>query len=329
MEGKQRLRLLRLKDIFEKKTDEQHGLSVKDIQNELLSFDIKVDRKTLYTDMDLLRSYGLDILKEKLGSNVVYYIGNRYFELPELKLMVDAVQSSKFITEKKTRKLIQKIESLASEHEGKELNRQVFVSGRVKSENESIYYIVNDIHEAINSNKKITFKYYEIYGNKEKRLRHNGEAYVVSPWLLVWDNQKYYLIGYDDRTQEIHHYRVDKMVKVAISDEKRAGKKIFKDLDVVQYSNRMFGMYSGELKTVELCVENSLTGVIYDRFGMDVKCWVKDDNHTGFEIEVNVSGQFIGWIIALGNGVKIVGPTDVVNMMRQTLTDRMELYTKK
>ena len=328
MENNQRLRLLYLKDIFENKTDEKHGLSIKSIQSELKQLDINAERKTLYNDIDTLRNYGIDILKEKNGRDVLYYVGNRDFELPELKLMVDAVQSSKFITEKKSKKLIKKLELLSSEYGGKELNRQVFVSGRVKSENEKIYYTVNSIHEAINNNNKISFQYFEWYGNKEKRLRRNGEIYSVSPWLLVWNNQNYYLIGYDDRSKEIRHYRVDKMIDVNISDERRDGKKLFKDFDVAKFSKSTFGMFNGDTKTVTLCVHNELTGVLYDRFGTDIKSWTKDKEHTMFEIEVNVSDQFIGWIIALGNGVVIVEPKEVVEMMKNTLSERGKLYKK-
>lgn len=326
MKNNQRLRLLYLKDIFENKSDEHHGLSIVDLQMELEKLDICVERKTLYSDIDALRGYGLDIIKEKQGKRVVYYVGNRFFELPELKLLVDAVQASKFITEKKSKKLIKKLESLSSEYGGKKLNRQVYVSGRVKSENESIYYAVNSIHDAINENRKITFQYYEWYGNKEKRLRRDGEVYKVSPWLLVWDNQNYYLIGYDDRSEEIRHYRVDKMINVNMSDESRDGKEMFKDFDIARFSKSTFGMFNGQWQTVKLCVDNDLTGVIYDRFGADVKSRKKDSDHTMFEVEVNVSEQFIGWIIALGSGVKITEPQEVVDMMKNTLAERSSLY---
>ncbi len=211
---KQGLKLLYLMDIFKRKTNEKHGMNAKELIDELEALGIHIERKTLYRDIALLQKYGLDIIKEQKGRDTVYYIGNRDFELPELKLMVDAIQSSRFITSKKSKTLIGKIESLTNEYDGAELNRQVYVSGRIKTENESIYYTVDSIHSAINNDKKISFQYYELYGNKIRRLKHGGEKYSVSPWIMLWDNQNYYLIAHDDRSEEIRHYEMTQALTV-------------------------------------------------------------------------------------------------------------------
>ena len=325
----QNLKLLYLVDIFEKKTNETHGLSAKELMEELNEYGIHVERKTLYRDIALLQKYGLDIIKDRNGRSIVYYLGNREFELPELKLMVDAIQSSRFITKKNSKTLIGKIESLTNEYDAEELNRQVYVSGRVKTENESIYYIVDSIHSAINKDRKISFQYYELFGNRIKRLRHNGDYYSVSPWIMLWNNQNYYLVAYDDKNSDIRHYRLDRMTNVNIKDEKRSGKRALKDLDVGAFTRKTFGMFSGEEKRVTIAADNSHAGILFDRFGNDTKTRAIDDDHVEIEVDVNVSDQFLGWIVSLGNEIKITGPEDVVEKMRKMLDERVRVYTKK
>lgn len=328
-DDQQGLKLLYLLEIFKRKTNENHGLSVKELIDELKTYGITVERKTLYKDMVLLQNYGIDIIKDRDGRKIVYYMGDHLFELPELKLMVDAIQSSKFITTKKSKTLIKKIESLTNEFDGAELNRQVFVSNRVKNENESIYYIVDGIHSAINCDKKISFQYFEVVGNNEKRLKHNGDLYSVSPWILLWDNQNYYLVGYDDKSNSIRHYRVDRMTTVTIKEEKRAGSEAFKSFDVGSFTRKTFGMFSGEEKRVRIWSDNASSGILFDRFGNDIEVNVADDDHIEVEVDVYVSEQFFGWILSLGSGIKILGPEDVVEKMRVLLQERNKLYEKK
>ena len=170
----------------------------------------------------------------------------RDFEIAELKLLVDAVQSSKFITESKSNKLIKKIEGLASNNEAKSLHRQVYVANRIKTTNESVYYNVDDIQKAISENHKVSFQYFQWNPNKEKELRHNGMRYEISPWALTWDDENYYMVGYDSKEAKIKHYRVDKMLKIEImADSKREGKALFKDMDMAVYSKKIFGMFGG------------------------------------------------------------------------------------
>ena len=325
-DNNQKLKLLFLLKIMQEKTDDSHGLSSADIISLLLEYGIKVERKTLYSDIELLKDFGVDIYKEHIGRQYYYHMGSREFELPELKLLVDLVQSSKFITSKKSQKLINKIEKLTSNYEATQLQRQVYVSGRVKAENEKIYYAVDLIHNAINNDCRLRFQYFQWNIKKEKELRHNGKIYEVSPWALSWDNEKYYLIGYDDELKDIRHYRVDKIINIEISDKKRGGKSAFDSFDISSYSKRIFGMYDGKEQKVKLRVKNGLVGVIIDRFGTDIN--IKKIDNTYFEtvVDVLVSEQFLGWIIALGDNVKIVSPTEVVNDMKEMLKERAMLY---
>ena len=328
-EENQSLKLLYLSDILNRKTNENHGLQSQEIIDELQKCGIHEERKTLYKDIALLQKYGLDIIKERCGRSFIYYVGNRKFELPELKIIVDAIQASKFITTKKSEKLIDKIESLTSEYDETELNRQIYVTGRIKTDNESIYYIVDNIHTAINNDKKISFQYYELTGNKVRRLRHNGDFYSVSPWIMIWDNQNYYLIGYDDKSESVRHYRLDRMTNISIKDDSRNGKSIFKDFDVVSFTNRTFGMFSGEERKVKIVSKNESAGILFDRFGNDVEARSIDEDHVEIEVDVNVSEQFLGWILSLGNDIKIVEPADVVEKIKSMLRERWGIYTKK
>ena len=231
----------------------------------------------------------------------------RQFELAELKLL-DAIQSSKFITEKMTNRLIGKLETLVSQHDAADLRRQVFVSGRIKTMNEAVYYSVDTIYNAISQNKKIKFQYYQWNVKKRTELRHGGAYYHISPWGLLWDHGNYYLIGYDSRAEQIRHYRVDKMLHILLSEEIREGKEEFQKIDMASYSKKSFGMFGGKEQSVKLLVENSLAGVIVDRFGKDVMMIPADADHFTVSVDVQVSSQFISWVFALGGQAKNCQP---------------------
>ena len=326
MSDNQKIRPLILAKILLKETDESHTLSRDELIDALKNEGINVERKTLYKDIQHLRDSGLDIISEQHGRGIYYFIGQRDFELAELKLLVDLVQASKFITKKKSKSLITKVESLASKYEATELQRQVYVSGRIKADNESIYYNVDKIHMAINQNNKITFKYFQWSLQKEKELRHNGKEYCVSPWALLWDNEKYYLIAYDDNSREIRHYRVDKILNPEIIIETRNGSEIFKKVDMSTYTKQIFGMFEGENRIVKLRVNNSLVGVMIDRFGTDLEITNRNDTFFETDIEVEVSDQFLGWIFSLGNGVEILAPEDARERMIKTINERAKIY---
>jgi len=322
----QRLKLFYLLDILNNETDEKHGLSIKEIIARLNANDITEDRKTMYTDFDTLRQYGVDIISEKIGRDTYYHVGKRQFELPELKLLVDSVQSAKFLSAKKSNDLIKKIESLGSKYDAKHLQRQVFISGRIKTMNERIYYNVDTLHEAINANKQVRFHYYQWTVNKEMKLRKNGDWYDVSPWGLMWDDENYYLVAFDAKDQKIKHYRVDKMVSLQTLDKGRIGGKAYKEFNLPKYTKSLFGMFGGELTNVTLEGRNDVVGVVIDRFGKDIPITIKDEDHFSVRVNVAVSRQFLGWVFAIGEGLKITEPENVVEQMREEVKRLQHIY---
>lgn len=328
---KQKQKLLYLAKILSEETDDQHSLTTQEIISRLSSYEVNVERKALYRDFEELKDFGLDIISEQVGRNVYYHLGHRDFELPELKLLVDSVQSAKFITEKKSKELIKKLEALVSQYDAKHLQRQVVISGRVKTMNESIYYNVDAIHEAISSDRKIQFQYYQWTVKKKMELRKDGALYEISPWCLMWDDEYYYLVGYDAADDLIKHYRVDKMLNISITEEQREGKKKFDTFDMAKYSKSLFGMFSGEMTRVRLECDNDMVGVLIDRFGKDIMITPIDDTHCSASVLVTISKQFLGWIIALGEGIKITAPESVVTMMQQEAERlyRQYLHTKQ
>ena len=324
----QKLKLLYLAKILKEETDETHGLTMPEIIARLDAYDIEAQRKSLYQDIVALNNFGYDIVKQMDGYRTYYHMVSRDFELAELKFLVDAIQSSRFMTVKKTNELIGKLEALLSEHDARLLNRQVYVAGRVKSMNETIYYSVDKIHTAINENKQVTFQYFRWNVDVEQELRHDGEKYKVSPWALVFDDENYYLIAYDDKEQKIKHYRVDKMLNLEVTMTKRKGARIFKNLDKAQYTKKCFGMFGGEEERVVLRCHNDMANVIIDRFGIGTRLMKVDDEHFEVRVDVQISDQFFGWIIALGDGVEIVGPEDVVEKMADIAMRLGKTYKK-
>jgi len=298
-------------------TDEEHGLTMKELISALDEYQISAERKSLYDDIEQLRHFGMDIIGEQRDKKFYYYLAGRDFEIAELKLLVDAVQSSKFITEKKSNELIKKLESLTSKYEAVHLQRQVYVKGRVKASNESILYSVDVIHDAISTNRKIRFKYFQWNEKKEKVLRHNGSVYEISPIGLCWDDENYYLVGYDSAASKNKHFRVDKMLEVVITDCQRDKEAFVEGFNMVEYSRKVFAMYEGEETYVKLRFKNDFAGVAIDRFGTDVTFFpAKEKDCFTINVKVHVSNQFLGWIVSLGDGVKILEPETVVEKLK-------------
>lgn len=322
----QKFKLYRLAEIMLECTDEDHYITMPEIMDALGAYEITADRRSIYQDLRDLEELGIEVEGEPVGNRYHYHVVSRSFELPELKLLVDAIQSSRFITERKSNALIRKLEKQVSKYEAQKLQRQVYVSGRIKTMNESIYYTVDVIHNAISENKKIKFQYYQWNVKKEMELRHGGVCYHISPWGLSWDNENYYMVGYDSDAGKIKHYRVDKMLHISMSDEVREGKEHFKKLDMAEYTKKSFGMFGGEEQTVRLLVDNSLAGVMIDRFGKDILLIPADKNHFTVNVNVHVSGQFMGWIISLGENVKIIGPDTVVDQMKEEIRRLKKQY---
>lgn len=323
--GMQKMKvLLIMKELLEK-TDEKHPVSTTDLVSMLEKNGISAERKSIYHDIETLKTFGMDI-ESRRELPAGYYIASRDFELPELKLLVDAVQCARFITRKKSEELIRKLEGLASKYEAEQLHRQVFVINRIKTMNENIYYSVDKIHEAISRNARIRFQYYEWTIAKQMLLRKNGMFYEISPWALTWDDENYYMVGYDGEKKMIKHYRVDKMVKLEVMKLPREGKELFSRFDLASYSQKVFGMFGGKEEKVRLVCKKELVGVMIDRFGKDIPLHSSGENSFTFTVQVNVSQQFFGWLFALGDGVKIESPVAVAEQFKQQMQKVAENY---
>lgn len=322
----QKQKLLYIAQYLMENTDETHAVSTPQLIEYLNSQGIKAERKSIYNDIDTLNDFGMDIIRsdEHRGG---YMLASRPFELAEVKLLVDLVQSSKFITEKKSRELITKLETLTSKYDAKAMRRQVEIVGRSKTHNETIYYNVDMVHTAISKNVKIRFHYFDWDVNKNMKLRHDGAWYEVSPWRLTWDDENYYLMAFDEKTNAIRFYRVDKIVDIALTENPREGKEAFEHLDMAEFSKKTFGMFAGEEKTVRLRCENSLTGVIIDTFGTDVALRPDGENHFIARAEVVVSSQFFAWLAGLGARVEIISPDEVREEYKTYLTNIISCYT--
>ena len=313
----QKLKLLYLSDYLLRCSDEEHPITLAQMTEYLARQDIAAERKSLYDDMEALRRFGLDVQSVRVGSATGYFVGEREFQLPELKLLVDSVQSSKFITEKKSVELIRKLERLTSESGARQLHRQVWVRGRIKTMNESIYYNVDAIHAAIESDRSITFQYYEWNAARQRVFRRDGKRYAVSPWALLWDDENYYLVAFDHEERIFKHFRVDKLHGIRAARTPRQGSDEFRRLDMTAYSDTHFGMFSGEVFPVRLCFENALAGPVIDRFGADTALVPYDDGHFSVTIRAAVNVQFYGWLCGFGDRVRILSPESVVDGMRR------------
>ena len=319
-------KLIAVMQILLEQTDEKHILTATDICKILEdSYGISAERKSIYSDVMVLQEMGIDILQNK-GSNPGYYIGSRDFELPELKLLVDAVQSSKFITSKKSEKLIKKLEGLASMYDARQLQRQVFICDRPKTENENIFYCVDQLHTALFENVQITFQYTEWTPQKELRIRKDGEYYIVSPWALTWDDENYYLVAYDEHADMLKHYRVDRIKNLSLLKKERMGKNAFQKFDLPSFTKKTFAMYGGHDERVTLLCKNELAGVMIDRFGKNVMMIPGEDGMFKISALMTVSNQFFGWITGLGTAVQILGPENVKEEYKSYLRTIIEQY---
>ncbi len=322
----QKFKLYYLSRIMLEKTDDDHMIDMSEIKTALEGYGVTADRKSLYDDLEALRVLGVDVIGEKVGRNFYYHVGGKQFEIAELKLLVDAIQSSKFITEKKSNELIKKLTGMASNYEASQLKRQVVVQGRVKTMNESIYYFVDDVHRAIAENKKIRFEYMK-WNEQKKMVRRKDGSYTVSPWALTWDDENYYLIAFDEEAGCIKHFRVDKLKSIEVLDEMREGKEEFKAFNLAKYAKMSFGMFGGKTTKVTISFDNEMAGVFIDRFGRDISIHpAKKKGWSEISVDVALSDQFLGWIFALGPKVRITSPKAVVDRYKKELEEMIKLY---
>ena len=319
----QKTKLLHLSRMLLRQSDEEHPLSVTQIIEGLARYDIRAERKSIYDDMEALRLFGLDVQCRK-GKSPGWFIGSREFELPEVKLLMDAVQSSRFITQKKSDALIRKLEGLSSVHEAGQLPRQVYVSGRIKVMNESIYYNVDKLHTAIAGQRAITFKYFDYDIARQKVFRQEGKRYVVSPYGLIWNSENYYLVAFDHSHRELRHYRVDKMAELVVTSLDREGKDQYPDFQLAQYGQKHFGMYSGQEMRVTLRGRRDKAHLVWDRFGQDIIMAPDGEDHFTVTLPVVISPQFFGWLLGLNGSVTLTGPKDAVAAYRRRLSAALE-----
>ena len=319
----QKTKLLCLCRMLLRKTDEDHPLTVPQIIDELARLDIKAERKSIYDDLEALRQFGLDVQSRK-GKTPGWFVGDREFELPEVKLLMDAVQSSRFLTQKKSDALIRKLEGLASVHQAGQLQRQVYVSGRIKVMNESIYYNVDKLHTAIAGQKAITFKYFDYDIARKKVFRQEGKRYVVSPYGLIWNSENYYLVAFDHSHREMRHYRVDKMAEIVVTSLDREGRDQYPGFQLAEYGQKHFGMYSGQEMKVTLRGRRDKASLVWDRFGQDIILVPDGEDHFTVTLPVVISPQFFGWLLGLNGSVTLTAPREAVAAYRRRLAAALE-----
>ena len=309
-------RLLLLQKYFIEKTDEEHQTDTFALMQFLENQNIPTNRKTLRADIKTLMDFGMDIVVLPSKPNK-YFLGEREFELPELKLLVDAVASSRFITEKKSRALIQKLSKMASISQREELKRNIYPSSRAKSTNESSFYVVDTINEAINNHKKIAFRYFEYDVDKKKAFRHNGEFYEMSPYALIWNEDFYYVLGYSEYHGRVVTFRVDRIRDAQVLEERAKAKP--KGFKVEDYAKKTFEMYDGEEETVRLLCDADLMKYVVDRFGEGVKTARSEDNPDSFiaTVQIALSPTFYAWVFQFGGGIKILSPKNAVENLNE------------
>lgn len=323
-QSNQKLKLLRIYDILLSHSDEEHPMTTSDIIHQLELYGITAERKSIYSDLEELILYGVDVVKCGGKKNQGYYIGARDFEIPELKLLVDAVVSCKFISESKSRQLIRKISALTSKHQSEMLNRQVIVSNRGKTINEHVLYNIDSIHEALRLRQNISFQYLNWNLKKQLVPRHNGETYHVSPAALIWDDENYYLIAYDHKSKERRHYRVDKMKSINLLDDDYIS--IDQEINKELFSSKMFGMYDGITTDVEFRCPISMAPIFIDQFGKEILIRQEDDDQCLIRVKVAISNQFFGWLSSMGDEVTIVSPREVSDQFRDFLKNILSKY---
>ena len=313
MKDETQKRILTLLDYLYHQTDDSHSVSVSDILQYWQMHGIQAGRKSVYSDIDLLTNFGVDIIRQKSTQNR-YFVGSRLFELPELKLLVDAVESSRFITPKKSKDLIDKLGQLTSNGQAAQLNRHIYMDGTAKPENEAIYYIVDTLQSAIQAKKQVSFQYYEYLPTKEKVLKHGGYRYRFSPYALIWSRDYYYAVGWSEKHGKLGQFRVDRMVSVLQTDEPAVPQGGF---DPAAYVQKVFGMYPDDLQVVELLSENSMMRSVVDRFGEAVHTETADGGHFRAVVEVAPSPPFFAWVFTFGGRIQITGPDNVLQEMRE------------
>ena len=318
----QKLKILYILDYLQKNSHEEHPVRAAELIDMLNKKEISCDRKTVYSDIATLQQFGIDIITVP-GKNGGYYVASRSFQLPELKLLIDAVQSSRYLTQAKSRELIEKLCDQVGEHAASLLKRNIYVSGRVKSMNETIYYNVNDIQEAIGQNRQITFRYFD-WGIDGKR-HYREKQYLASPYGLCQDNENCYLLAYSQR-HGITSYRVDRMTNIQLTGDKRIPCPELTGKAFTDHANKLFQMFAGDALDVKLRFHKSLINVVIDRFGSDTMLIPDGEEHFNFTVKVAVSPMFLSWVIGFGDKAQILYPQSVIEECRELCRQATSRY---
>ena len=309
-------RLLYLIKFLYERTDEDHTVTTRDIENYFAELGAVVDRKTVSSDIAVLQGFGLDIVVSREAQNR-YSVGERLFELPELKLLTDAVEASKFITARKSAELVEKLGNLTSSYHSEDLIHHLYIADRVKPENEKIYYTVDGIHTAVNQKKQISFRYFEYNAERKKIYKNDGQRYLFSPYGLMWNEDHYYAVGYSEKHEKIVTFRVDRIVELKILGEAAVPQP--EDFSLPDFAREVFDMYDGTPETVTLYCKNEMMKVILDRFGESVETAPLDEQRFRARAEVSVSRTFFGWLFQFCGDIELVGPENVVEQYRNML----------
>ena len=327
---KSKLKLLYIVDILKKKTDENHYLAATEICDELSQLDIPAERKSIYNDIDILREYGFDIIHTGSKNRGGYFLGAREFELAELRLLSDAVQAANFISQNKTNELVDKIESFASEKQAKILHSQVYVDNRPKTKNESIYYAIHNLNEAITKGVKVTVTYTRRKITEEFKTSSEDKTYTVSPYALIWSDDHYYLVCNNEKYDNLMHLRVEKIKKYELTDSPARPFSEVSDyrthFDSADYASKLFNMYSGEPKPIELACNNDLLEPMLDRFGEKVRIQKLDDEHFILRTNAAVSDGLAAWVVQFGGRVKVRMPNDLIYAVKQKAEEILKNY---
>ncbi len=325
----QKLKLLWLLRVLWEETDERHGLTAKALLEKLSVLGFSVERKSLYTDIEVLRQFGLDIELRQHDRAHTYHLVNRPFSLAELKLLTDAVQSFKLLPEEQIRALTDKIQSLTSRKEAMALSRQLVVTDRVHHPNDAVCQSVDLLYSAIAENRRVTFRYFDWNLKKQRVLRHGGRQYEISPWLLIWEEGNYYLVAFDCLKQSVRHYRVDRMTDMALTDLPREGREAFEALDPAGYGKGMFGMFGGQTELVRLRCLNKHAGIILERFGQSVTLFPDGADHFTVTVRVVPCDLFYAWVIGFGNEMQLCAPPSAVSALRELAQKSLDVHSRE
>lgn len=320
----QKIKLLKLLELLRQETDEQHPLTTMDICNRLGAMGISCERRTLSKDVALLNEQGYEVMWRWVGKEKGYYIEDRSFSIPELKILIDAIQASSFITEKKTADLIGKIANLGGSHRAELLQGNMVCFNTRKHSNESIYYNVNSLEDAIQRQKKVLFRYFDLDERGQKTYRRDGHRYVVEPVALVFNEDNYYLVVYSSRHDNTANYRVDRMDHVEVLSDAVSEKAISLRGGVAEYTEQAFKMYGGTPTDIVIEFDNQLIGAVYDKFGEDTQMMHSGENKCIATVKVQISPTFWGWLFQFAGLMKVISPDNVIEEGKRCLVQLTE-----